>query len=544
MSEPAIASVPANDATEPSAKEKVLGNAANEIVFAVVGHVGSGTSEIAAQLRQLLMQGQLPGGPFDAEIIKARDVIEEWASGKGLPVPKTRNDVTTTIALQDLGDKMRATTPDYGAVAEAVARRIRSVRATKRAVTPGEREAVLPDGKPRAYIVDSIRHPSEVELLRHIYQDAFVLIGVVCEEEVRIERLTNKYGNAGKDAARDLMARDAKGASKNGQRVSDAFHLADFFIDNSLPRLIEGGKGNPDWHVADDLSRLVKIVTHAEVVRPKIAETAMHHAYSASMRSACLSRQVGAALIDKDGNVVATGTNEAPRAGGGVYGESFDDHAADHRCAYSGAFCRNTSQQHKMVNDLIAAIPELNDAPPERKALIASEIRGSGIGDLLEFSRAVHAEMDALLSAARIGKSTIGCRLFVTTFPCHYCARHVVSAGVDEVQYIEPYPKSQALKLHEDSIQTTTTAWSAPSAAQGSGQAGRVLFRPFVGVAPRMYRRAFLKDRELKVKDTGLFQMGQPDWGTPWHLRAAGYADLEAKLGAVEDTLSEAEPAS
>lgn len=340
------------------------------------------------------------------------------------------------------------------------------------------------------------------------------------------------------------MARDAKGASKYGQRVSDAFHLADFFIDNSLSRTVKGGKGNPDWHVADDLSRLVKIVTHAEIVRPKIAETAMHHAYSASMRSACLSRQVGAALIDRDGNVVATGTNEAPRAGGGVYGESFEAHAPDHRCAYAGAFCRNTSQQHKMVNALIAAIPELSGAPPDRKVQIAAEIRGSGIGDLLEFSRAVHAEMDALLSAARIGKSTVGCRLFVTAFPCHYCARHVVSAGVDEVQYIEPYPKSQALKLHEDSIQTTTTAWSAPSTAQGSGQLGRVLFRPFVGVAPRMYRRAFLKDRELKVKDTGVFQMGQPEWGTPWHLRASGYADLEAKLGAVEANPSEAEATS
>ncbi|MDP3868022.1 anti-phage dCTP deaminase [Phenylobacterium sp.] len=542
MSEPSVAAaaIAANDSTEPSAKEKVLGNAANEIVFAVVGHVGSGTSEIAAQLRQLLMQGQLPGGAFDAEIIKARDVIEEWANKNGFAVPHTRNDVNTTIALQELGDRMRATAPDYGAVAEGVARRIRRVRAEKLGVTPAEREAVLPDGKRRAYIVDSIRHPSEVELLRHIYQDAFVLIGVVCEEEIRIDRLTNKYGNAGRVAALDLMARDAKGASKNGQRVSDAFHLADFFIDNSLSRTVEGGQGNPDWHVIDHLSRLVKIVTHAEVVRPSIAETAMHHAYSASMRSACLSRQVGAALIDKNGNVVATGTNEAPRAGGGVYGESFNEHAPDHRCAYAGGFCRNTFQQHKMITDLIGAIPELHQAPPERKALIAMEIRSSGIGDLLEFSRAVHAEMDALLSAARIGKSTMGCRLFVTAFPCHYCARHVVSAGVDEVQYIEPYPKSQALRLHEDSIQTTTIGWSAPSVVP-DGAAGRVLFRPFVGVAPRMYRRAFLKDRELKIKDTGLFNIGQPDWGTPWHLRAAGYADLESKLGAAGTDASQVE---
>jgi len=180
----------------------------------------------------------------------------------------------------------------------------------------------------------------------------------------------------------------------------------------------------------------------------------------------------------------------------------------------------------------------LRDATTKRKVEIAGEIRKSGVGDLLEYSRAVHAEMDALLSAGRTGKSTVACRLFVTTFPCHYCARHVVSAGVDEVQYIEPYPKSQALDLHKDSIQTTAVDWAPPSEAESAGSEGdhgatrhKVLFRPFVGTAPRMYRRAFLKDRELKVRDTGAFAMGPPEWGTPWHLRSAGYAELEAMLG-------------
>lgn len=44
----------ANDAHDQGAREKVLGRAANELVFAVVGHVGSGTSAIADQLAHLL----------------------------------------------------------------------------------------------------------------------------------------------------------------------------------------------------------------------------------------------------------------------------------------------------------------------------------------------------------------------------------------------------------------------------------------------------------------------------------------------------------
>jgi hypothetical protein len=116
--------------------------------------------------------------------------------------------------------------------------------------------------------------------------------------------------------------------------------------------------------------------------------------------------------------------------------------------------------------------------------------------------------------------------LFVTTFPCHYCARHLVTAGVDEVQYIEPYPKSQALDLHDDAIQITTTGWQPPS--QGGK---KVLFRPFSGVAPRLFGRAFLKgDRDLKDKNTGLIKIGDAEWGTPWHLRRASYVELEAAL--------------
>lgn len=518
----------------PSAKQLMVGRAAHELVFGVVGHIGSGTSEIASQIAELVETV----GKFEPTIVKARSEIEAWALANGKDVPNDRRRIETTERLQDLGDEMRSTSPDYTSVGEAIAKRIRLIRAEKQGTDPDSPEAIIPDGTPRAYIVDALRHPAEVEVLRHVYQDAFVLIGVVCDEQSRIKRIMSKYDNAGEGAAKLLMKCDAKRGPKHGQRVSDAFHMADFFVDNSEPRNGEDGQGNPDWTVHEDLTRLIKIVSHDELVRPTVAETAMHQAHSASMRSACLSRQVGAALVDRAGNIIATGTNEAPKAGGGVYGEGFDKDAQDHRCAFSNKFCSNTRQQINISQKLVDLIPELSTLSDTRKTEIAREIRGSDVGDLLEFSRAVHAEMDALLSAGRVGKSTIGTRLFVTTYPCHYCARHIVSSGVDEVYFIEPYPKSKALELHKDSIQATISNWKAPSSTimkaemdeAGSLPHSRVLFRPFVGVAPKMYRRAFLKDRELKSKDTGKMEFGAPDWGDQWHLRAAGYAELEASL--------------
>ena len=71
------------------------------------------------------------------------------------------------------------------------------------------------------------------------------------------------------------------------------------------------------------------------------------------------------------------------------------------------------------------------------------------LDDLLEFGRMVHAEMAALMDAARRGISVKGCLMYVTTFPCHMCARHIIAAGIQKVIYIEPYPKSKVGELYE-----------------------------------------------------------------------------------------------
>jgi deoxycytidylate deaminase len=486
-------------------------------------------------LTEILKETELEHQTFEVEVVKARDIILAWATAKGL-VPPAHSEPPTlgeVEKLQNLGDDMRGELtlegrPDYAAVARGMVGRIREARARKTNAKAEDGKPVIPDGRPRAYIVDSIRHPEEVHLLRRIYTDAFVLIGVVCEEERRCERVTAKYRDAGKPAALDFMRRDADDKKKHGQHVSDAFHLSDFFVDNTPARKVDG-RPNPAWDINEHLSRLVKILTHSMLERPSSAETAMYHAQGAAMQSACLSRQVGAALIDANGTLLATGSNEVPKAGGGVYGEGAEKEVHDGRCAYRERdeikFCRNTREQNEIINELISAIPELKAAPPDRKEALAIELRNTRIGSLVEFSRAVHAEMDALLSAARKGVHIAGTRLFVTTFPCHYCARHIITAGIDELQYIEPYPKSRALALHDDAIKIEKLNWIPPS--QNGSQ---VLFRAFSGVAPRLYKRAFLKERELKDRNTGDMAPQLPIWGQPWHLGRYSYVELEAAL--------------
>jgi deoxycytidylate deaminase len=527
--------VPVRPRSRPTSQEVVRASSSSELFFAVVGHVGSGTSEVAEKLQSVLTKAKKGTGPaYDVVILKARQELEQWdaAHRRRLPAKSAPKTLAYTQELQQVGNDMREHSNDHAAVARAFIRRIRETRAKKTGRDPSEAGPIPPDGTPRAYILDSIRHPAEIELLTRIYQDAFVLLGVVCDEQTRLNRLKDvKFMEAGRSPIEKFMERDAKEGPKHGQRVSDAFHLAHYFLDNTENRERDDGTANPDWDLVEQLTRLKKILTHSEVVRPQVSETAMFAAHGAKVRSACLSRQVGASIVNPKGEVIALGTNEVPQAGGGVYGTGeLESESNDGRCVYLRGYCSNTREQHEIIDKLIKSLRDSetvrNDVTDE---FLRSVLQGSPIGALIEFSRAVHAEMDAVLSLVRRGMSAMGTRAFVTTFPCHFCARHLVSAGVSEVQYIEPYPKSKALELHKDAITTRFADWKDSRDKPNK----KVLFRPFVGVAPRLYPRAFTKTRDLKDAH-GSFAIGPQEWTEPTHLGRESYIELENQLARME----------
>jgi deoxycytidylate deaminase len=108
-------------------------------------------------------------------------------------------------------------------------------------------------------------------------------------------------------------------------------------------------------------------------------------------------------------------------------------------------------------------------------------LRGSQVGDLTEYGRVVHAEMSAGGDAARQGKAIKGGILFVTTFPCHNCTKHIIASGISSVFYLEPYPKSRAKQLHSNEIEIERKSEN------------KVSFLPFLGISPYRYRDIFEK---------------------------------------------------
>ena len=81
--------------------------------------------------------------------------------------------------------------------------------------------------------------------------------------------------------------------------------------------------------------------------------------------------------------------------------------------------------------------------------------------------------------------------LYCTTFPCHICARHIISCGIKRVVYIEPYPKSMAQRLYPEAI-------SIDGLPANDDQ---VRFEPFLGIAPKRYADLFATGDPRKNRD-------------------------------------------
>jgi len=339
-----------------------------------------------------------------------------------------------------------------------------------------------------AFIIDSLKHPDEVRALRHIFGGCFYLVGVVAREQVRRLRLHQRKGISA-SIFDELSGRDAdEPDAPHGQHTAATVPLSDYFFVN------EGSTRDP---INAEASRLLRLIFNIGITSPHRDEFGMLAATRAAGRSACLSRQVGAAVVNATGELIATGYNDVPRAGGGLYGPEEDDQ----RCWVRGAKCYNDEEKKALVGELTQAVSQVlreagREIPADVAAIVSRTLASSRVKSLIEFSRAVHAEMEAIISIARRSASGLpGATLYTTTFPCHNCAKHIIAAGILRVVYLEPYEKSLARKLHGDAIRDPN----------GGEDERSVPFDMYAGAAPSRYAEFFeMRDGDRR-KHQGIY---------------------------------------
>ena len=137
----------------------------------------------------------------------------------------------------------------------------------------------------------------------------------------------------------------------------------------------------------------------------------MRMAAVVAQRSKCSSRQIGVVLV-QDGMVVAEGYNGAPR------GSSLCQNGP-------GGACRRREMGYKS-------------------------------GEGLEQCPAIHAEMNALLNAARIGAGTKGATMYAYCCrPCKWCSSMIINAGIARLVHLyQPaYDELSGVLLAESGIE-------------------------------------------------------------------------------------------
>ncbi len=134
--------------------------------------------------------------------------------------------------------------------------------------------------------------------------------------------------------------------------------------------------------------------------RPKAEDTFMGICGVVSKRSTCVRRAVGAVLV-KDGHVLATGYNGAPRG------------------------------------------------LPHCETCLREEMKIPS-GERAELCRGVHAEQNVIIQAARHGVNIKDSTLYCTNFPCSICAKMIINAGIKKIVYKNHYDDKLAKKLFRE----------------------------------------------------------------------------------------------
>jgi len=473
MPAPALAGQPASSSGDPSSSsmtihQRIAGRRADEIIIAFCGPVGCNLTDVIRSTRT-----QFEEYGYITEHIKVSDIIRKYFNSYELPPPYSKESLKSASGkdrytlLQDLGNQLRLD-HDPSILAALAMQEI----AVNRTMAKGEE----PKAPKTVYIIDQLKHPEEVEFFKLVYGDIFYLIGVLSPEKTRIGYLT-RTERIPKHEAQFLIERDRNELNaSHGQKLEKTLQRADYFIRNNQDSVS---------NLAAPCQRFAALVHGKNGLTPTTDESGMYAAYSASLKSACLSRQVGAAIVNKEGNVISLGWNDVPKFGGGLY---TSDVLNDQRCIFHGAKCYNDIHKSNLIDDIVNIVSDKMDVSQEIKVELARLIqKETRAGSIIEFSRAIHAEMEAILGLARSqGNSTHSCVLYTTTFPCHNCARHIIAAGIKRVVYIEPYEKSLALDLHEDAI---TTERDAPD---------KTLFETFAGVPPSKYAAFFMAKGDRK----------------------------------------------
>jgi dCMP deaminase len=285
-----------------------------------------------------------------------------------------------------LSDVIRRQLEEQG-LSETRDRMIETGRAIRTEKGPGGLAEMLADKiiSDRNYVVDSIRHPAEVEVLRS-RTPHFHLIWVDAPAAIRLVRM-NERGRAG-DATthEELRAQEGRELGSDDPAAQQLLAVKDLADSN----LVNDGSIS-DLH--ENLQEVLEASLFFE--RPSWDEYFMSIARVVATRSNCVKRKV-ASVITRDRRIVSTGYNGTPR---GV-----------RNCNEGGCpRCNSFAQGGTRLDECLCS----------------------------------HGEENAITQVAYHGVSVKDATIYTTLSPCLICTKMIINVGIVEVVYNAKYPMGE-----------------------------------------------------------------------------------------------------
>lgn len=426
-----------------------------ELVFVLVEPIGGGAKQ-AAQILSELLESTAYG--YKANPISLSGLIRTEALKRNYEEPALHellvgvadlsDEAVRINRLQQWGNRLRKEKgADY--LAKKVIQKIFEHRLKGGGFVDPSAAEMVPKPLRVAHIVKSVKNKAELALLKSVYGSMMILIAVSGDYEQQAKNF-RQFGDAKDDNDKILIEYDLLAAIDQdegvsyGQQVRDVFYKANLFINSNLST------------VKDDVRHFLTLLFSSRIGSPTVDERMMFEAYSASVRSTCLSRQVGAAISDSQGDLVSIGWNDVPAFGGGLSSDNVKAHS-EALCKHKKC-CRSDTEKNVLIESAYLRLAKsgLLKTKATRERL-EKVLRSAITSGLIEFSRAIHAEMEAILSSARGNRPGLrGGTLYVTTYPCDNCVKHILASGISVVKYIEPYPKSRAKAFFSDFLSDDT----------------------------------------------------------------------------------------
>lgn len=522
-----------------------------ELIIGLSGALGTDLKKVITDIDQSLHSRH-----YNSHHIKLSKLMASFEIEKGLDKVDELQADKRIETLMDAGNTFRENWPD--SKGDGVANLAISEFARIRSEHWEDDTSIDDDDKlykpipNTAYIIDSLKHPDEVNFFRKIYGDAFILVSVYEPKKVRHDQLVKRIENSKhgittvldkeqqdwlNDRALELIEKDEKENKDHGQSVRDVFHLADLFVSSIHEKEIGLG-------ISKQIERFFELLFGAPFITPTIDEYGLFMAHSAALKSADLSRQVGAVVLTDRGEMISSGCNEVPSIGGPPYWEAENSIRPDTRDFIEGGDA-SVKMKHHMVIEVMESLKEggwlkkpyeketseklcedaLYGESGSKKSLnLKGILKDTRVANIIEFGRIVHAEMSAITDAVRRGISTKDHVLYCTTFPCHMCARHILASGIKKVVFIEPYAKSMAAELYKGLMKIDGDKEAFSNA---------LVFEPFIGISPIRFPYLFsMSNKNIKRKDkkTGVADTENPLLNGPFLNNSNPYASFTEKI--------------